>query len=123
MTRIKSFNENWKDIFKPKRKLSLKEKKENFLKEFKKDYNQRTLSESILVDALLKTEGYGSTNNRYFGAMEAILLLEGFLKPGQDFDYKNKEEKLFFMNIDSKESYGEHMTRITKEYLKSKGVL
>lgn len=122
MTHIKSFNEKWTDIFKGKEKLSPKEKKEKFLKQFKKDYKQRTLSESILVDALLKAETYGD-NNRYFGAMEAILLVEGYLKPGQNFDLENKKEKVLFMNIDTKESYGEHMIRITKEYLKTKGVL
>ncbi len=122
MDRIKSFNENWKDIFSPKKAYITKAK--NYLDSFKKTYEQRTKSENILVECLYKLEVNETQNARYLGAAEAILIMENFLnRPGQSFNYKEKEEKFLFMTFKTKESYREHIIRLTKEYLTEKGVL
>jgi len=122
MDRIKLFNENWKDIFNPKKAYITKAK--NYLDSFKKTYEQRTKSENILVECLYKLEVNETQNARYLGAAEAILIMENFLnRPGQSFNYKEKEEKFLFMTFKTKESYREHIIRLTKEYLTEKGVL
>jgi hypothetical protein len=123
MDRIKSFNENWKDIFNPKKAYITKAK--NYLDSFKKTYQERNKTENILVECLYKLEVTETQNERYLGAAEAVLIMDGFLnkKPGQPFNYKEKEEKFLFMTFKTKESYREHIIRLTKEYLTEKGVL
>ena len=122
MNRIKSFNENWKDIFSPKKAYINKAK--NYLDSFKKTYEERNKPENILVECLYKLEVTETQNARYLGAAEAILIMENFLNsPGQPFNFKEKEEKFLFMTFKTKESYREYIIRLTKEYLTEKGVL
>jgi hypothetical protein len=122
MGRIKSFNENWKDILFNKKAYINKAK--NYLDSFKKTYEERNKTENILVECLYKLEVTETQNARYLGAAEAVLIMDGFLnRPGQPFNYKEKEEKFLFMTFKTKESYREHIIRLTKEYLTEKGVL
>lgn len=122
MNRIKSFNENWKDILNPKKAYINKAK--SYLDSFKKTYEERNTPENILVECLYKLEVSETQNARYLGAAEVVLIMEGFLKrPGESFDYKEKEHKFLFLNFKTKESYREHIIRLTKEYLTQKGVL
>ena len=122
MYRIKSFNENWKDIFNPKKAYITKAK--NYLDSFKKTYEERSKSENILVECLYKLEVSETQNVRYLGAAEAILIMENFLnRPGHPFNYKEKEHRFLFMTFKTKETYREHIIRLTKEFLTEKGVL
>jgi hypothetical protein len=122
MNRIKSFNENWKDIFFNKKAYI--NKATNYLDSFKKTYEERNKPENILVECLYKLEVTETQNARYLGAAEAILIMENFIEtPGGSPDYKEKEEKFLFMTFKTKESYREYIIRLTKEYLTEKGVL
>jgi uncharacterized UPF0160 family protein len=130
MERIKLFNENWmdvitnkaSDIFNPKKAYINKAK--NYLDSFKKTYQERNKTENILVECLYKLEVTETQNARYLGAAEVVLIMDGFLdKQGKPFNYKEKEEKFLFMTFKTKESYREHIIRLTKEYLTEKGVL
>ncbi len=101
---------------------------EKYLSQFKKDFNDRTNAENILVEGLFKLEyvalrSQNLESARFLGAMEAVLLLEEVLKPGDKFDYKTSERKFLFIPYTTKESYREHIIRVAKEYLQSKGVL
>lgn len=86
--------------------------------DFKKKYNDRTTSEKILCDCLLKLQKNKSF--RFIGALEAILITEGILKLGQQFEYKTYKG---FLGIKYKETYKEVIIRLTREYLTNKNIL
>lgn len=120
MEHIKSFNENWKDIFSGG---LTSDKKEEYLSQFKKSYEERTKSENILVESLFYIEFKGLTDNRFLGAMESVLILNDYLTGGKPFDYKEREQKFLFMTFKTKETYKELILRLTKNYLSDVGVL
>lgn len=119
MEHIKPFNENWKDVFSNKNN----EYKKNYLVIFKKSYEERNNAENILVECLYNLEFLNSSSLRYLGAAEAVLIMEGYIKLGGAFDYKEKEKKLFFIPYKVKETYSEHIIRLIKDYLSEKAVL
>jgi len=121
MEHIKTFNENWKDIFSPQKSFNKKAK--NYLDSFKKTYEERNKSENILVECLYKLEFLASQDSRFLGAAEVVLLMEDYIKQGKSFDYREKEEKFLFIPYKTKETYREHIIRLIKEYLTEKGVL
>lgn len=127
MKHLKGFNENmFKDIIDyPSKKFA--EGREKYLSQFKKDYEERTHAENIIVQGLYYIEYVllnGSKDElRYLGAIEAVLVLDGFLKPGNKSNYKEKESKFLFFTFKTKESYRDVILRNAKEYLKQKGVL
>ena len=117
---IKSFKSNWNDIYLGGMTV---DKKNEYLSQFRKPYSERTKSENILVESLYYIEFVGSTDNRFLGAMESILILNDQLKVGTPFDYKEKEYKFLFMSFKSKETYKEIITRLSKEFLLKNDVL
>jgi len=125
MKHLRGFNENvFKDIMEyPAKKY--KEGREKYLSQFKKNYEERTPAERIIVQALYFIEyvGYSKDELRYLGAIEAVLVLEEFLDPGSKFNFKEKENKFLFFTYKTKESYREVILRSAKEYLQQKGVL
>jgi hypothetical protein len=91
-----------------------------YLSRFKKDYTQRTIKENILVDCLYNIEFLGSNNLRYYGAAEAILIVETGLK----LSYEEKDIKLFNVKVFTiKEHYTELILKKIKEYLKDRNIL
>ena len=121
MEHIKTFNENWRYIFSPQKSFNSKAK--NYLDSFKKSYEERNKPENILVECLYKLEFLASQDSRFLGAAEGVLLMEDYIKQGERFDYKEKEEKFLFIPYKTKETYREHIIRLIKEYLSEKGVL
>jgi hypothetical protein len=127
MKYLKRFNENmFKDIINyPSKKFA--EGREKYFLQFKKDYEERTHAENIIVQGLYYVEyvldGSSKDELRYLGAIEAVLVLEKFLKPDNKFNYKEKENKFLFFTFKTKESYRDVILRNAKEYLKQKGVL
>ena len=126
MEHIKTFNENWKDIFSPQKSFNNKAK--NYLDSFKKTCEERSKSENILVECLYKLEFLASfqpdaQDSRFLGASEGVLLMEDYIKQGKSFDYREKEERFLFIPYKTKETYREHIIRLIKEYLTEKGVL
>jgi len=127
MKHLKSFNEN---IFKkineyPSKKFA--EGREKYFLQFKRPYEERTHAENIIVQGLYYIEyvldGSSKDELRYLGAIEAVLVLEDFLKPDNKFNYKEKENKFLFFTFKTKENYRDVILRNAKEYLKQKGVL
>lgn len=102
------------------------EKREKFMSRFKKPYEERTTAENIIVEGLRETLFIGGTTTRearYLGAIEAILVIEGFLKPGQKWNYEKKEYKFLFWKYSEKESYKTLIIRLGEKYLTEKGVM
>lgn len=147
MRNIKGFNENFLDKLK---NAANKERDKNFslspspsqdrfnkenrvsankyLSQFKKDYTERNKAENILVEGLFKLEyvvyiSKSLNSERILGAMEAVLILEGILSGDGSFDYKKSDHNFLSIKYTTKESYKEHIIRLSKEYLQSKGVL
>lgn len=118
MKNIKKFNESW-NIFNKEENSS---KDIEYKNQFLKTHEERTKSEKIIVDCLYHLELKNSENARYLGAIEGVLLMEGFLKSG-DFNFKEKEEKFLFMTFKTKESYREYMIRYAKNFLKERNIL
>ena len=127
MEHIKTFNENWKDIFRSEEqeiiRQSFNNKAKNYLDSFKKSREERNKPENILVECLYKLEFLASQDSRFLGAAEVVLLMEDYIKQGKSFDYQEKEEKFLFIPYKTKETYREHIIRLIKEYLSEKGVL
>lgn len=119
MEHIKSYTESVKNYF----QKSFDKKANSYLDNFKKSYDDRTKSENILVECLFKLEFLESQNLRYAGAAEGILLMEDYLKTGNNFEYETKKEKFLFMTFETKETYREHIIRLVKQYLKEKNIL
>ncbi len=88
---------------------------------FKKSHAERTVSENIMCEALLKYELYQS--GRFLGAMETVLIFEKVLEPGKKFNFNNKKEKFLFMTFNSTETYEEHIIRLSEEFLKTREVI
>lgn len=127
MKHLKGFNENmFKDIINyPSNKFA--EGREKYFLQFKRPYEERTHAENIIVQGLYYVEyvlgGSSKDELRYLGAIEAVLVLEKFLKPDNKSNYKEKENKFLFFTFKTKESYRDVILRNAKEYLKQKGVL
>ncbi len=122
MEKIKKFNENWKNFFHPQE--SFNRKAEIYLSQFKKDYSERTISENILVECLFKLEmvlpesiGRFPEVLRYLGAIEAILVMEGYIEKGKKFD-----SEISNLEYKKRESYREHIIELAKNYLIDKGI-
>jgi hypothetical protein len=83
----------------------------DYLSQYKKNYNERTKSENILVDCLYHIELAGLKSDRYLGAMEAVLILNDVLICGNGF------------NIQKNETYRKYILRLSKEFLSKNGVI
>ena len=101
-----------KDLIYPK--VAFERKRTEYLSKFKKEYEDRTIAESILVEALYKIEFLHSTSERFLGAMEAVLVIENRIDP---------TKKLSEVKINKKETYKSLIIRLSKEYLKDKNVM
>lgn len=130
MERLKKFNEGWKDL--PGKVLdkvtggdAYREGGKKYLSQFKKSYEQRSQAESIIAQGLyfLEYQNIETQQLRYLGALEATMVMEGFIDPGDKFIYQETEKKFLFFKYTEKESYRNLVIRKAKEYLKSKGVL
>ncbi len=82
-----------------------------YLNSFKKDFEERTIPENILVECIFKLEFLNSNDNRFIGAAEATLIMEGYLKIEKEFDYLKKE------------TYKEHIIKLIKKYLSDKNLI
>lgn len=122
MDHIKSFNENWKDNL-DNFLHGKKGKKEEYLSQFKKSYEERSKSENILVESLYFIEFEGQDDRRFLGAMESVLILNDYMDGGKPFDYEEREQKFLFMKFKTKETYKELILRKSKKFLSDKGVL
>jgi hypothetical protein len=123
---MKQFIINLLNIFYNKEDFN--KKKETYFKSFKKEYNERTLAEKLLVECLYNLEFLNSNNQRFSGAAEAILIMENYIKLGYVFDYKRYEEniKIFGIKLYTnkiQETYNEFMIRTIKDYLNKNEVL
>jgi len=121
MRHVKSYNEGLIERLPHVKKF--KSNVNNYNDQFKKEYKDRTISENILIEALFKVEVLLSLDNRYLGAMEAILILEGALGPGVSLKFQEKEEKFLFIKYKTRETYREHIIRLSKLFLKERGIL
>ena len=101
-----------KDLFNPKE--AFKREALKYTSQFKKEYEDRTIAENILVEALYKIECLQSASERFLGAMEAVLVMENRLDP---------TKKLSEIKINKKETYRSIIIRLAKTYLKDKNVL
>lgn len=90
---------------------------------FKKDYNERTLSENIITQAYYYLKYLNVNDNKYVGAIEAILVLDGFIKPGENYEYKTYNKKFLFINYTETQSYKSLMIEMAEKYLKDKEIL
>lgn len=117
----KIFNEKWEGIFNPQKSHNNKVK--NYLDSFKKSYDERNKPENILVQCLYCLEFLGSQDSRFLGVSEGVLLMENYIEQGGGFDYKEREGKFLFIPYITRETYREHIIRLTKEYLSEKGIL
>lgn len=120
MNHVKKFNESWKDIF---GKDDFYKESENYLNQFKKHRNEMTKSENLLVNFLYELEFKDSHSLRYLGAAEAILIILGYIESGEEFDYKDREGKIFYMKFKTKENYRDYIIRKIKEYFKENGIM
>lgn len=126
---IKKFNEGWswrkKNDEDPIANLT-KTKDQLFLDSLKKDYSERTDAENIVTSAIVYSiREYLNYNAlyRYVGAIEATLMLEGYLPLGKKFELSKVKKKFLFIEFEQNERYHDFIIRKGKEYLKSKGVL
>lgn len=104
------FKKYCSDIFKNKEVRKNKDK-DKYLSQFTKDYYDRNDAEKILIYCLYNLEfdrDSKSMHNvaRMYGSIEATLILQGFLKIAEEFSFMEGE------------TYGMHMIRKAKEYLK-----
>ena len=86
------------------------EKLENFLDKYKKKYDERTIEESIVCQAFFHINFASKNDMRYYGALEAILVLNEYLNPGEEGVFKN-------------EGYKNLIIRLSEQYLKDKNIL
>ena len=101
-----------------------KNKSLEYLSQFKEDYDDRTLSENILIEGLYHLEFEKSVSPlRYLGSMESILLIERVLKPGDSFDFLEYESKFLGFTFKVKENYQSFIIRKTKDFLKEREII
>lgn len=97
--------------------------KNEFLSNVKKDSKDRTLSENILFQAYYYINFLNVNDNKYLGAIETILVLEDFIKPGQTYEYKKYNKKFLFWNYTETQTYKSLMLEMAEKYLKSRNIL
>ena len=84
------------------------DKKEEYLSHIARNHMKKELNLKILLVESLLYIGYkGSTDNRFLGAMESVLILNDYLTGGKQFDLTKKENKSLFMIFRTKETYRE----------------
>lgn len=98
------------DIFTSK-EVKKERDKTKYLSQFTKDYYDRNDAEKILIYCLYNLEFDRESKSmhnvaRMYGSIEATLILEKFLKIAEEFEFEENE------------TYGMHMIRKAKEYLK-----
>lgn len=81
-----------------------------FNKKFKKPYATRTNIEKIICDAYFYINFSGKNNLRYYGALEAALIIENYISVGETNFYKT-------------EGYMKKITEITEKYLTDKNLI
>ena len=96
--------------------------KENLFK-FKKDSNERTLSENIVAKAYYHLKVLKVDEDKNIGAIETVLLIEGFIKPNEDYEYKKYNKKFLFFNYTEEQTYNSLILEMAENYLKSKNIL
>lgn len=84
-----------------------REKKVNYLKQFKKEYNDMTTAEKIMSMSLYSIEYKNLNILRNLGALESTLIMVDVLKPGEP--------------LPNDKSYMNYMLEKTKEYLTKSG--
>jgi hypothetical protein len=97
---------------------------------FLKSPKERTTAENIIVLSLYDFTYYRDINynqahsvTRSAACIEAVLLMDGVLKLGQDFERKVTKSKFLFWESEVEETYRELMQRMGLEYLKERGVV
>ena len=107
---------------------SIKRDTQAFLSTLKKDYSKLSYNEKIIANFYYNFVVLGISNNtvlimRYCGAVEAILTIEGYLKPFEDFEYQIKYKKFLWIRYKEKEGYKEYLLRIANKFLEDRGIL
>jgi hypothetical protein len=99
---------------------------------FLKTQSEQTTAERIVTFALYEFTDWRDINynqtysiTRSAACIEAVLLMEGVLKLGQEFERKVTKSKFLFCTweVETKETYREMMQRMGLEYLKEQGVI
>ena len=97
---------------------------------FLKSPKERTTAETIIVLSLYDFTNYRDINSniahsitRHAACIETVLLMEGVLKLGQEFEKNNISSRFLFWEFKVEETYRELMRRMGMEYLKEKGVV
>lgn len=81
-----------------------------FNDKFKKDYYERTSPEKIICESFFYINFSGKNDMRYYGALEATLILEGYIEPGKSDFFKQ-------------EGYQKTIYKLSEKYLKDKNIL
>jgi len=107
---------------------SIKRDTQAFLSTLKKEYTELTYNEKILANFYYNFVVLGITNNtvlimRYCGAVEAILTIEGYLQPFEEFDYLTTYHNFLGYRYTKKESYINYLLRKGNKFLEDKGIL
>lgn len=110
-----------------KRQEKIKEAKKEYFKKFNKDNIPEGEEFNIIMNCLFQVEciyTYRSVDQvRYLAALETMLVLKGVLEGGGKFNLKEKKKKFIFWTYIEQESYKELILRHTKEYLRSLNIL
>lgn len=96
------------DIFLPVK--AYKRKIHEFADKYKKEYHERTIAEKIICDGFFHINFSGKNDRRFYGSLEATLILEGYFKPGQQDIFK-------------KDGYQKTIYNMSEQYLKDKNIL
>ena len=74
------------DIFHPSK--AYERKRNEFIKQYKKKYEELTATEKVMVDAHFQLEflRIESQELRFLGAVEAVLIAENIINPGQPYN-------------------------------------
>lgn len=122
MKHIRKYNEEYGTFGLGNQRLE--NEKSKFLSKFTKQFGERSIQEDIMVEGLYNLEFMVGDQSRFLGALEALLILEGVLEGrGGKFDYENKEKKFLFIKYKEKETYKQHIVRLTNEHLKKTGLI
>lgn len=117
MEKILKFNESW---FKTKKVPSRSE----YDNQFKKSFSDRSKAERIITESLYYLEETNVMPERFLGAIESALVIEGFFKGGEPFKYNKSVYKfLGIFPISVEETHMSYIIRNAKEYLKNNNVL
>ena len=106
------------DIFHPSK--AYERKRNEFIKQYKKKYEELTATEKVMVDAHFQLEflRIESQELRFLGAVEAVLIAEKIINPGQPYNIHSN----IFTNL-SRYSYREYILTQLNRYLKNKNIL